>query len=53
VAVTRLQSARTSPYRKLTLLKTEDSSVQKHKLRWLGSVEIDLKNMGVRNWRPK
>jgi len=39
------------PCRKLTLLKTEGTRVGKPKLRWLESVEKDLKNMGMRNWR--
>ena len=39
------------PCRKLTLLKPEGSRVGKLKLRWFGSVEKDLKNVGVRNWR--
>ena len=40
------------PCRKLTLLKPECARcVGKHRLRWLGSVEEDPKNTGVRNWR--
>jgi hypothetical protein len=40
------------PCRKLTLLKPEGMGrVGKHSLMWLGSVEEDLKNRGVRNWR--
>jgi len=37
------------PYRKLTVFKSEGTRVGKHKVRWLGSVEKDLKNMDVRN----
>jgi hypothetical protein len=37
------------PCRKLTVLKSEGTHVGKPRLRWLGSVKTDLKNMGVRN----
>ena len=40
------------PCRKLIVLKPEGiRRVGKPKLRWSESVEEDLKNMGVRNWR--
>ena len=40
--------------RKFTLLKRErNRRVGEPKLRWLESVEEDVKNMGVRNWRRK
>jgi len=40
------------PCRKLTVLTAEGTRrVGKRKLRWLESVEGDLKKMGVRNWR--
>jgi len=43
-----------NPCRKLTLFKPEGTRrVGKHKLRCLESVEEDLKNMGMRNWRRK
>jgi len=39
------------PCRKVTLLKAENTGhVGKPKLRWFGSVEEDLKNMGVAYW---
>jgi len=42
------------PCRKLTLLKPEGTRhVRKPKLSWPDSIEEDLKNMGVRNWRHK
>jgi hypothetical protein len=42
------------PCRKLTVLKPECTEhVWKPKLRWLESLEEDLKNMVVRNWRGK
>ena len=38
--------------RKLTVLKPECTQhVGKPKVRWLESVEENLKNMGIRNWR--
>ena len=40
------------PCKNLTLLKPGGTGrVRKHSLMWLGSVEEDLKNMGVRNCR--
>jgi hypothetical protein len=40
--------------RKLTALTAEGTRrVGELKLNWLESVEEDLKNMGVRNWRLK
>jgi len=40
--------------RKLTVLNPEGTRrVGKHNLRWLESVEEDLKNMGVSDWRLK
>jgi hypothetical protein len=42
------------PCRKLTDLEKEGTRrVGKPKLRWLESVEEDLKNMDLRNWRRK
>jgi hypothetical protein len=42
------------PCRQLTVLKPEGTRrVGKRKLRWLKSVEEDVKKMGVRNWRRK
>jgi hypothetical protein len=42
------------PHRKFTILQPEDTRrVVKPKLRWLESVEEDLKKMEVRNWRRK
>jgi hypothetical protein len=42
------------PCRKLTLYKPEGSwCVGKPRVRWLESVETDLKKMGVSNWRCK
>jgi hypothetical protein len=42
------------PCRKLTVLKPEGiRCVGKPKLRWLESVEEELKNMGMRDWRCK
>jgi len=42
------------PCRKLTVLKLEGTQlVGKHQLMWLESVEEDVKNMGIRNWRRK
>jgi len=41
------------PYRKLTVLKPEGTRLGKPKVKWLGPVEKDLKNMDVRNWRRK
>jgi hypothetical protein len=42
------------PCRKRTLLKPEGTqSVGKPKVGWFESVEEDLKNMGVWNWRSK
>jgi len=40
------------PFRKLTRLKPEGTQrVWKPELRWLESVEENLKNIGVMNWR--
>jgi hypothetical protein len=42
------------PCRKLTVLKPEDiRRAGKPQLRWPESVEEDIKNMGVMNWRRK
>jgi hypothetical protein len=42
------------PCRKLTLLKPNGTRrVGKHNLRWLESVEEDVKNMGVKDWRRR
>ena len=42
------------PCRKFTVLKLEGTQlVGKCQLMWLESVEEDVKNMGVRNWRRK
>jgi len=40
------------PCRKLTVLKPDGTRrVGKRRLMWLGSVEEEVKNIGVRNWR--
>jgi len=40
------------PCRKLTVLKRDGTlRVVKRRLMWLGSVEENVKNIGVRNWR--
>jgi len=40
------------PCRKLTVLKPDGTQrVGKRRLMWLGSVEEEVKNIGVRNWR--
>jgi hypothetical protein len=42
------------PCRRLTLFKPEGTRrIGKPKLRWLDSVEENLKNMDVKNWRRK
>jgi hypothetical protein len=42
------------PCKKLTLYKPEGTRrVGKPRARWLGSVETDLKKVGVKNWRRK
>ena len=42
------------PSRNLTPLKPEGTRrVGKPKLKWLESVEEDLKNVGMRNWRDE
>jgi hypothetical protein len=42
------------PCRKLTVLKAAGMHrVRKPKLRWLESVEEDINNAGMRNWRCK
>jgi len=42
------------PCRKLTVLKPDGTRrVGKRRLMWLGSVEEDVKNIGVRNWRSE
>jgi hypothetical protein len=41
-----------NPCRKLTVLQPEGTQhLGKPKLRWLESVEENLKNAGIRNWR--
>ena len=42
------------PCRKFTVLKPDGTRrVGKRRLMWLGSVEEDVKNIGVRNWRSE
>jgi hypothetical protein len=42
------------PCRKVTVLKSDDTRrVGKHRLMWLGSVEENVKNIGMRNWRRR
>jgi hypothetical protein len=42
------------PSRNLTPLKPEGTwRLGKPKLKWLESVEEDIKNMGMRNWRDE
>jgi hypothetical protein len=40
-------------YGEIFVAKIEPRLVGKPKLSWLGSVEEDLKMVGVRNWRRK
>jgi hypothetical protein len=43
-----------NPCRKLTLYKPEGTRrVGKPRVKWLESVETDLRKMGVKNWRHK
>ena len=54
VVVGQLLMQELGPCRKVTVLNPEGiRRVGKHKLRLLQSVEEDLKNMDVRNWRRK
>jgi hypothetical protein len=48
----RFRKQELDPCRKLTVLKPEGTRrVGKPNLRWIESVEEDLKNKGLRNWR--